>query len=108
MDWILLIITLLVTSGGFIASSYVTFADSQGWPIGFAFRRTGYGTILGGLIAVLFIILSAVYNEWWTIFILFLAAILLTQIFIRVFKYYAQHLAILLIISGAIWFFLYV
>lgn len=102
MDWTRLLLVSIIAIGGFTAAVYETLARRLGLPVGYYFRINGIMTIIGGFITFIAIILSAVINPWWSMFIVFICGWLFSQLLISVFKTATQIISMLLIISGAI------
>lgn len=110
MNWTNFIIVSLLATGGFIASSYEIIAQKMNIPVGKYFQRNNYGimVIIGGIIALFSVILSAFVNPWWSFFLVFIAGYLLSQIVIRILKSLSQPISALFMILGILFAFIYI
>ncbi|MES2484591.1 MAG: hypothetical protein V4581_01390 [Bacteroidota bacterium] len=103
MNWINLILCCLISAGGFIAATYEVFANKFELPASNSFKRNGRATLMGGVVIFSIPIVSAFINPWWTVFIVFFAGWLFSQVGISIFKTHAQLLALLLMCIGLGW-----
>ena len=74
----------------------------MGLTVGRYFKNDGIFTIVGGIVVFGMAILSAFINPWWSIFITLITGWLFSQILIRVFKVFAQILALILTVIGIV------
>jgi len=102
MNWINLILCCLISAGGFIAATYEVFANKFELSASNSFKRNGRATLMGGVVIFSIPIVSAFINPWWTVFIVFFAGWLFSQIFISILKSYAQIVSLLLMFVGVI------
>jgi hypothetical protein len=102
INWTNILILSMISIGGFIAASYDTIARRKMLPVGRYFKRNGIINIIGGIIAMIAIIVSAVLDRWWSIFIVFFIAWFFSQVFISLFKSFSQLLSFILMLFGII------
>lgn len=102
MNLMNLFVILLISTGGFLAATYEVIARRYRLPVGLYFRVNGIMTLIGGFIFIGAMVLSAFTNPWWTIFIVLILSLILSQVFISIFRSFAQVLSPILIIIGAI------
>jgi hypothetical protein len=102
MNWIILFYTCLIATGGFTAAAYEVVAKKMALPVGTMFQSNGLMTIIGGIVAIVAVIMSAFINPWWSLFMVFILSWLFCQLLVFTFKMHAQLLSLVLIVIGSI------
>lgn len=100
MNWFNIIITCIISIGGFTASTYEVTANRMMLSVGNYFRANGIMTIVGGFVTLGAIVLTAFVNPWWTIFIVFIAGWFFSQLLVKVFKEKSQLISVVFIVIG--------
>ena len=103
MDWQGLSFCVTLFTGGAIAAAYSGIAAQQGWPVGFYFRNNGLMSALGGIVGLGALVLSAIINPWWSLFIVLVAGIICCRVLIAMFKVLSPVVGALMIGIGAVW-----
>ena len=99
----LFIALLLLSTGACVASTYEVTAIKRGWTVGSYYRLYGLASILGGILAIAAFICSIIFNPWWSSIIVFISALILSQILIEIFKVHSQILSATLTLGAFVY-----
>lgn len=103
MDYKVFIGITLLCTGGVMSAVYEVIANPKGWLVGFAYRRNGFMTIIGGFVVLISLILSIIFNPWWTFILNLIISFIIAQILIRLIGHYSQILIPILLLISAVY-----
>ena len=104
MNYINLIVLILASTTGLMVISYQGIAKVKGWGVGASFDTSNsYVLTVPALILLLAsLVLSVVYNPWWSLFIVLVAGFVVNMLLTVLFKQKTQYLALVLLIVSTI------
>jgi len=110
MDILKFIILSVACTGGFIVSLYPQVANEKGWPVGKLFwpHKISYIQVLGYLCLYGSIILSFIYNPWWSSILVIIIGFICFYIIAFIFKTYSQLISGILVFASLIFIPLFV
>jgi hypothetical protein len=91
-------------AGGIVAATYEVHARRRGLPVGLYFQLNGVMSIVGGILTFIALILSAILNPWWTIFIVLTIGWIFGELIMTIFNSLSQIISLVLIALGIILF----
>lgn len=103
MDLIILYVLCFSFSTGMMIISYPVLAQQKGWPIGLQFLKpTTFIGIWGIVLTIGSLVLSLIYNVWWSLFLVLIGGWIISMILIAIFRFFSQYIAILFLIISLI------
>jgi hypothetical protein len=79
---------------------YETIAAKNGWPVGNSYKANGIMTTVGGFAAFGAVVVSFIFNPWWSSIIVFVSSFFLSQTIIQIFRASSQIIILLLLITS--------